>query len=169
MLKDRYSRKGPLRSFIEPHQSDRVEINRWIIPITEVINGKHVVVVDDSLVRGTSSKAIIKALRRAGARKISMVITYPPIRFPCYAGIDFPSQEELVTYFDDDKLYTEEEITEKVRQIIGADFLGYNDAKNLADAVSIPVDSMCFTCSSGNYAPLGIKPTFKTRAEIKGE
>ncbi len=169
LLKDRYSRKGPLRSFIEPHQSDRVEINRWIIPITEVIDGKHVVVVDDSLVRGTSSKAIIKALRRAGAKKISMVITYPPIRFPCYAGIDFPSQEELVTFFDDGKERTEEEITEKVRQLIGADFLGYNDAKNLADAVGMPVDSMCFTCSTGNYAPLGIKPVFRSRAEVKGE
>ncbi|MGI0081732.1 MAG: amidophosphoribosyltransferase [Nitrosopumilaceae archaeon] len=169
LLKDRYSRKGPLRSFIEPHQSDRVEINRWIIPITEVINGKHVVVVDDSLVRGTSSKAIIKALRRAGARKISMVITYPPIKFPCYAGIDFPSQDELVTFFDDGKEYTEEEITEKVRQIIGADFLGYNDAKNLAVAIGMEADSMCFTCSTGNYTPLGIKPAFKSRAEIKGE
>jgi len=63
LLKDRYSKKGPLRSFIEPHQSDRVEINRWIIPIREIIDGKHVVVVDDSLVRGTSSRAIIKALR----------------------------------------------------------------------------------------------------------
>ena len=169
LLKDRYSRKGPLRSFIEPHQSDRVEINRWIIPITEVIDGKHVVVVDDSLVRGTSSKAIIKALRRAGAKKISMVITYPPIRFPCYAGIDFPSQEELVTFFDDGKERTEEEMTEKVRQLIGADFLGYNDAKNLADAVGMSVDSMCFTCSTGNYAPLGIKPVFRSRAEVKGE
>ena len=169
LLKDRYSRKGPLRSFIEPHQSDRVEINRWIIPITEVIDGKHVVVVDDSLVRGTSSKAIIKALRRAGAKKISMVITYPPIRFPCYAGIDFPSQEELVTFFDGGKDLTEEEITEKVRQLIGADFLGYNDAKNLADAVGILVDAMCFTCSTGNYAPLGIKPVFRSRAEVKGE
>ena len=67
LLKDRYSKKGPLRSFIEPHQSDRVEINRWIIPISEIIRDKHVVVIDDSLVRGTSSKAIIKALRRAGA------------------------------------------------------------------------------------------------------
>ncbi|MEX0764734.1 MAG: amidophosphoribosyltransferase [Nitrosopumilaceae archaeon] len=169
LLKDRYSRKGPLRSFIEPHQSDRVEINRWIIPITEVIDGKHVVVVDDSLVRGTSSKAIIKALRRAGAKKISMVITYPPIRFPCYAGIDFPSQEELVTFFDDGKERTEEEMTEKVRQLIGADFLGYNDAKNLADAIGMTVDSMCFTCSTGNYAPLGIKPVFRSRAEVKGE
>jgi amidophosphoribosyltransferase len=169
LLKDRYSRKGPLRSFIEPHQSDRVEINRWIIPITPVIDGKHVVVVDDSLVRGTSSKAIIKALRRAGAKKISMVITFPPIRFPCYAGIDFPSKEELVTFFDDNKEYSEETMTEKVRQTIGADFLGYNDAKNLADAVGIEVDSMCFTCSTGDYSPLGIKPTFKSRAEIKGE
>jgi amidophosphoribosyltransferase len=169
LLKDRYSRKGPLRSFIEPHQSDRVEINRWIIPITSVIAGKHVVVVDDSLVRGTSSKAIIRALRRAGARKISMVITYPPIRFPCYAGIDFPSQDELVTFIGDGKEYDEKELTEKVRQIIGADFLGYNDQKNLAEAVGIDVDSMCFTCSTGNYATLGIKPIFKTRAEIKGE
>jgi len=169
LLKDRYSRKGPLRSFIEPHQSDRVEINRWIIPITPVIDGKHVVVVDDSLVRGTSSKAIIKALRRAGAKKISMVITFPPIRFPCYAGIDFPSKEELVTFFDDNKEYSEETMIEKVRQTIGADFLGYNDVKNLADAVGIDVNSMCFTCSTGDYSSLGIKPVFKSRAEIKGE
>ncbi len=169
LLKDRYSRKGPLRSFIEPHQSYRVEINRWIIPITQVISGKHVVVVDDSLVRGTSSKAIIKALRRAGARKISMVITFPPIKFPCYAGIDFPSQDELVTYLGDGKDYTEEEITEKVRQLIGADFLVYNDSKNLADAVGMDSNSLCFTCYSGDYSTLGIKPTFKSRAEIKGE
>ena len=169
LLKDRYSRKGPLRSFIEPHQSDRVEINRWIIPITQVIDGKHVVVVDDSLVRGTSSKAIIKALRRAGAKKISMVITFPPIRFPCYAGIDFPSQDELVTFFDGSKEYSEVEVTEKVRQIIGADFLGYNDAKNLADAIGIDANLMCFTCSTGDYSSLGIKPVFKSRTEIKGE
>ena len=169
LLKDRYSRKGPLRSFIEPHQSDRVEINRWIIPITQVISGKHVVVVDDSLVRGTSSKAIIKALRRAGARKISMVITFPQIKYPCYAGIDFPSQDELVTFVEDGKNYTEEEITEKVRQLIGADFLGYNDSQNLANAVGMDYNSMCFTCYSGDYSTLGIKPTFKSRVEIKGE
>ena len=168
LLKDRYSKKGPLRSFIEPHQSDRIEINRWIFPITEIIEDKHVVVIDDSLVRGTSSKAIIKALRRAGAKKISMVITYPPIRFPCYAGIDFPSQEELATYING-KEASIEEITEKVRSDIGADFLGYNDAENLANAVGIPHDSMCFTCSTGNYDSLGIQPSFKTRIEMKGE
>jgi amidophosphoribosyltransferase len=168
LLKDRYSKKGPLRSFIEPHQSDRVEINRWIIPISEIIKDKHVVVIDDSLVRGTSSKAIIKALRRAGAKKISMLITYPQINYPSYAGIDFPSQEELAT-FTDGKTMTSDEITEMVRQSIGVDFLGYNDAENLADAVGMPKDSMCFTCSSGNYDSLGIKPDFTKREQVKAK
>ncbi len=167
LLKDRYSKKGPLRSFIEPHQTDRVEINRWIIPITEIIQGKHVIVIDDSLVRGTSSRTIIKALRRAGARKISMLITYPPIKYPCYAGIDFPSQEELATGANHDG--TEKDMIERVKNEIGADFLGYNDARNLASAVGIPLDSLCFTCTTGDYSTLGIKPTFKTRLEMKGE
>ena len=168
LLKDRYSKKGPLRSFIEPHQSDRVEINRWIIPISEIIRDRHVVVIDDSLVRGTSSKAIIKALRRAGAKKISMLITYPQINYPCYAGIDFPSQEELATYTDGKEM-TIEEITEMVRKSIGVDFLGYNDAENLANAVGMPKDSMCFTCSSGNYDSHGIKPDFTKREQVKAK
>ena len=125
LLKDRYSKKGPLRSFIEPHQADRIEINRWIIPIEEIVREKHVVVVDDSLVRGTSSRAIVNALRRAGARKISLLITYPPIKFPCYAGIDFPSQEELAT-FSDNKDYSDEQIIEKVRHDIGGQNMPLN-------------------------------------------
>ena len=168
LLKDRYSKKGPLRSFIEPHQADRIEINRWIIPIEEIVREKHVVVVDDSLVRGTSSRAIVNALRKAGARKISLLITYPPIKFPCYAGIDFPSQEELAT-FSDNKDYSDEQIIEKVRHDIGADFLGYNDPENLSRAVGISTNSMCFTCTTGDYSSLGIKPVFKTRKEMKGE
>ncbi len=168
LLKDRYSKKGPLRSFIEPHQADRIEINRWIIPIEEIVKEKHVVVVDDSLVRGTSSRAIVNALRKAGASKISLLITYPPIRFPCYAGIDFPSQEELAT-FSDNKDYSDEQVIEKVRHDIGADFLGYNDPENLSRAVGISTSSMCFTCTTGDYSSLGIKPVFKTRKEMKGE
>jgi len=168
LLKDRYSKKGPLRSFIEPHQADRIEINRWIIPIEEIVRDKHVVVVDDSLVRGTSSRAIVNALRKAGARKISLLITYPPIKFPCYAGIDFPSQEELAT-FSDNKDYSDEQIIEKVRHDIGADFLGYNDPENLSRAIGISTNSMCFTCTTGDYSSLGIKPVFKTRKEMKGD
>ena len=123
------------------------------------------IVVDDSLVRGTSSRAIINALRKGGARKISLVITYPPIKFPCFAGIDFPSQEELATYTDG-KDYTDEQIIEKVRCYIGVDFLGYNDPENLARAIGIPVNSMCFTCATGDYSSLGIKPTFKGQVEM---
>ena len=164
LLKDRYSKKGPLRSFIEPHQSDRVEINRWIIPISEIIRGRHVVVIDDSLVRGTSSRAIVKALRRAGARRISMLITYPPITYPCYAGIDFPSREELAAYSEDGG-----DPVERVRRSVGADFLGYNDAQNLADAIGMPRDSLCFTCHTGDYGPLGIRPDFGKRGQVRAD
>jgi amidophosphoribosyltransferase len=136
------------------------------MPIQDIIEDKHVVVVDDSLVRGTSSRAMINALRKSGARKISLVITYPPIKFPCFAGIDFPSQEELATYTNN-KDYSDEQIIEKVRNDIGADFLGYNDPENLALAIGIPLDSMCFTCVTGNYSSLGIKPIFKTLAQLK--
>ena len=97
-----------------------------------------------------------------------MLITYPPIKFPCYAGIDFPSQDELATYIDDKK-YSEEEIIENVRRDIGADFLGYNDPENLANAIGIQKDSLCFTCTTGDYTSLGITPVFKTREEMKGE
>ena len=169
LLKDRYSKKGPLRSFIEPHQTERVEINRWIMPIREIIQGRHVVVIDDSLVRGTSSKSIVKALRRSGARKISMLITYPPVTHPCYAGIDFPSQEELATHSGGRHPSSKQELVEMVRRDIGADFLGYNDAENLAEAVGMPVDSMCFTCSTGNYDALGAVPRFRSRKEMKGD
>jgi len=95
-----------------------------------------------------------------------MMVTYPPIKFPCYAGIDFPSQEELAT-FDGGKDLTEKEMIEKVRNDIGADFLGYNDAENLANAVGIPKDSMCFTCATGDYAPLGITPNFNKMKQMK--
>jgi len=168
LLKDRYSRKGPFRSFIEPYHSDRVEITRWIIPIREVVENKNVVVVDDSIVRGTSSATIIKTLKQAGAKKISMVISYPPITFPCYAGIDFPSQEELLAHRVTNGNY-QENIGDLVAKSIGADFVGYNDTDNLAQAIGLPRDELCFTCSTGNYANLGIKPVFKTRAQMKGE
>ena len=166
LIKDRYSRKGPLRSFIEPNQNDRIEINRWIIPITEIVKDKHVIVIDDSLVRGTSSRVIIGTLRDAGARKISMLITYPPITYPCYAGIDFPSQVELATFSETDGLSIEQ-TTELVRKSIGADFLGYNDSQNLALAVGIDESSMCFTCHTGDYTSLGITPKFQSRKETQ--
>ena len=169
LLKDRYSKKGSMRSFIEPYQSDRVEINKGIIPIREVVADKHVIVVDDSIVRGTSSAEIIKTLRMVGASRVSLVVTYPPIRYPCYAGIDFPSQEELVAYQHGAAEDSNVTIGARVSQVIGADHVAYNDTSNLAKAIGMPEEELCFTCSTGNYASLGIRPTFKSRIQMKGE
>jgi amidophosphoribosyltransferase len=169
LLKDRYSKKGSMRSFIEPYQGSREEINKGIIPIKEVIDGKHVIVVDDSIVRGTSSAQILRTLRRVGAQKVSLVVTYPPIRYPCYAGIDFPSQDELVAYHYGDAENSNNRIGERVAHVIGANCVVYNDTSNLASAIGIDEEELCFTCSTGNYEPLGIRPVFKSRVQMKGE
>ena len=169
LLKDRYSKKGSMRSFIEPYQENRIAINRSIVPIRDVIEGKNVVIIDDSIVRGTSSASIIEAIRAAGAKKVSMLITYPPIRFPCYAGIDFPSQEELLAYRQAKEMQSEISIGSKISKVIGADYVGYNDTSNLAKAIGLPKEELCFTCSTGNYSSLGIKPIFKSRAQMKGD
>ena len=169
LLKNRYSKRGSMRSFIEPYQSNRVEINKGIIPISEVVEGKHVVIIDDSIVRGTSSAEIIRTLRMVGAKRVSLVVTYPPIRYPCYAGIDFPSQDELIAY----QHGTIEEVSKKVEsyvaEVIGADYVGYNDTTTLAKAIGMQEEELCFTCSTGNYTPLGIRPVFKSRTQMKGE
>ncbi len=169
LLKDRYSKKGSMRSFIEPYQNSRVEINKGIIPIREVIEGRHVVIVDDSIVRGTSSAEIVRTLRRVGARKISLVVTYPPIRYPCYAGIDFPSQEELIAYQQGATDQSSFTIGMRVAKVIEADNVAYNDTANLARAIGMPEEELCFTCSTGNYASLGVIPAFKSRIDMKGE
>ena len=169
LLKDIYKKKGLMRSFIEPYQEDRVEINKGIIPIRDVIEGKNVVIVDDSIVRGTSSASIIKTLRSARAKKITMLVTYPPIRYPCYAGIDFPSQNELLAYQQSNGDMSKTDLEAKVSRVIGADFVVYNHTSNLADAIGLPKEELCFTCTTGDYSSLGLKPIFKTREEMKGE
>ena len=169
LLKDIYKKKGLMRSFIEPYQEDRVEINKGIVPILDVIEGKNVVIVDDSIVRGTSSASIIKTLRSARAKKINMLVTYPPIRYPCYAGIDFPSQNELLAYQQSDGDISKTDLEAKVSRVIGADFVAYNNTSNLADAIGLPKEELCFTCTTGDYSSLGLKPIFKTRKEMKGE
>ena len=169
LLKDRYSRRGSMRSFIEPNQESRVEINKGIIPIREVIDGKNIVVVDDSIVRGNSSKSIIRTLRAAGAKRINMIITYPPISYPCYAGIDFPSQEELLAFRHANNDLSGTQAGVNISKIIGADYVAYNSTTNLAKAIGISKEEMCFTCSTGDYSALGIKPIFKSRKHMKGE
>ena len=169
LLKDRYSKKGSMRSFIEPYHASRVAISSSITPIRNIIEGRNVVIIDDSIVRGTSSASIIETIRRAGAKKVSILVTYPPIRFPCYAGIDFPSQDELLAYREAMNEKSEINIASKISQRIGADYVGYNDTSNLAKAIGLLETELCFTCSTGDYSPLGIKPVFKSREEMKGD
>ena len=169
LLKDRYSSKGSMRSFIEPYAADRKEINRSILPIKELVYNKHVIVVDDSIVRGTSSEFIIKSIRNAGARKITMVVTFPPIRYPCYAGIDFPSQEELLAFQFAKNESFNEKIGQNISLKIGADKVIYNDAENLALGIGLKENELCFSCSTGNYSTLGIQPNFKTKFQIKDQ
>jgi amidophosphoribosyltransferase len=167
LLKDRYSKKGSMRSFIEPYVEDRKEINQSILPIKEIVFNKHVIVIDDSIVRGTSSESIIKSIRNAGARKITMVITYPPIRYPCYAGIDFPSQEELLAFQFAKNEKSSKKVGENIAKIIGADEVIFNDTENLAIGIGLKENELCFSCSTGDYTSLGIKPNFNTKYQIK--
>jgi amidophosphoribosyltransferase len=169
LLKDRYSKKGSMRSFIEPYQNNRVEINKGIIPIPEIVRDKHVVMIDDSIVRGTSSAEIIRTLKEVGASRVSLVVTYPPIRYPCYAGIDFPSQDELIAYKHDIVNESSNNIASYVAHSIGADYVGYNDTATLSKSIGMQEEELCFTCSTGNYTPLGIRPVFKSRSQMKGE
>jgi amidophosphoribosyltransferase len=165
LMKDRYRRKGSIRSFIEPKQGGREEVVKRIIPIKETIKGKDVIVVDDSVVRGTSSEIIVDALREAGARSIKMAITFPPIMHPCYMGVDFPSREELLAYRVARDETDTERIGAKVAASLGIEELHYNDIDGLAEAIGLPKESLCFACINGDYSKLtAVKPKKEMKA-----
>jgi amidophosphoribosyltransferase len=164
LMKDRYRRKGSMRSFIEPKQGNREEVVKRIIPIKETIHGKDVIVVDDSVVRGTSSEIIVDALREAGAKSIKMAITFPPIMHPCYMGVDFPSREELLAHRVAAGEKDIEAIGRKVAASLGVEELHYNDIDGLSEAIGLPKDSLCFACINGDYSKLG---PVKAKKEMK--
>lgn len=130
------------RTFImpTPHQrADSVDLKLAVVP--GVVRDKRVVVVDDSLVRGTTARRRISALREAGAKEVHLRISCPPTRHPCFFGIDFPSRGELVAADRD---------VEQVRKFIGADSLGYLSLSGLLSAVEHPTD-FCTGCFTGRY------------------
>ena len=164
LLKDRYKRKGGWRSFIEPEKRERIVLN--IVSIADVIDGKRIVLIDDSIVRGTSSRIIIREkLKRA--KEVSLLLTFPPIMYPCYMGIDFPSQEELLAYRICKTTMNLEEINRKIAKHIDASFVGYNDVDGLSKGIGLPKDQLCLSCATGDYSCLKRKPKFKTREEMK--
>ncbi len=167
LMKDRYRRKGSLRSFIEPTNESREEIVGKIVVVRPVIEGRSVVVVDDSIVRGTSSRSIIRALKEAGARKIYMVVTFPPIRHPCYMGIDFPTRDELIAARTGNDHQSIQEINARVAKEIGVDGFGYNDIQGLSEGTRLAETEMCYACVTGVYLGLKKDPVLRSREEMK--
>jgi len=131
------------RTFIKPSQADRDFGARMKYnPVREVVEGRRVVVVDDSLVRGTTSRSLVKFIRQAGAKEVHFRIASPPVRFPCFYGIDMPSREELIG-----ARLTVAEISED----LGADSLGYLSLEGMVGAVE-DAGPFCEACFSGHYA-----------------
>ena len=129
------------RTFIKPKQSERessVRIKLNVIP--EVVCGKRIVMVDDSIVRGTTCANIIRMLKKAGATEVHVRISSPPFLYPCYFGTDVPSNEQLIAH---------SHTTEQIREMIGADSLGYMEIDKLRDMVGDL--SYCDACFTGNY------------------
>ncbi len=134
------------RTFIQPLQSDRdFKVRIKYNPVREVIAGKRVVIVDDSLVRGTTSRGLVSMIRQNGAKEIHFRLSSPPIRFPCFYGIDMPTKEELLA---------SNRSVEEIRDYLGVDSLGYLSLEGMIGAVE-ECGPYCHACFTGNYpAPL---------------
>jgi amidophosphoribosyltransferase len=130
------------RTFIQPAQEIRdLKVRVKFNPIKHIIKGQRLVIVDDSIVRGTTTKARVKSLREVGAKAIHLRVSCPPTRFSCFYGIDFPTRKELIA----NALSLEE-----IRRFIGVDSLGYLSLDGTLAAVGRPED-YCTACWSGRY------------------
>jgi amidophosphoribosyltransferase len=139
LIKNRYIG----RTFIQPDQASRdFGVRLKLNPNVEVIAARRVVLVDDSIVRGTTSGRIVRLLRSAGAREVHVRISSPPIRHACYYGIDTSSRGELIASRID---------VEQIRQYINADSLGYLSQEGLTEAVALSRDALCMACLDGRY------------------
>ena len=153
LIKNRYAP----RTFIQPDQRLREQSVRLkLTPLREVIAGKRLVVVDDSIVRGTTTRQIVRLLFDAGAREVHMRITAPPIRFPCHYGIDMATQRELVAAHH---------TVEDVRRQIGATSLGYLSIEGLLHAAGQPRHRFCLACFNDEY-PIPIPKDVELTKEI---
>ena len=143
LIKNRYV----ARTFIQPSQALREQgVKMKLSAVRGVVEGKSVVVVDDSIVRGTTSKRIVELLREAGASKVHFKVPSPPLMFPCFYGIDIQTTRELIAY---------EKSIEEIRDFIGADSLGFISQPGLIDAINLPVEGkyrgLCMAYFNGDY------------------
>jgi amidophosphoribosyltransferase len=139
------------RTFIQPSQSMRdfgvkVKLN----PVKELLKDRRVLIIEDSIIRGTTARTRIKALRAIGAREVHMLVSCPPHRFPCVYGIDFSSRGELIAA---------QKSVEEIREFTGLDSLGYLHVDNLVKATHIPREALCLACFDGKY-PVPVQEEF---------
>jgi len=145
------------RTFIEPEQAIRdFGVKLKLNPVRTILEGKRVILVDDSLVRGTTSRKIVRMVRDAGAREVHVRISSPPTAWPCYYGIDTPTRAELIAA---------SHTVDEIKDFLGADSLGYLSLEGLVESVRNvegsggrerpPHDSYCHACFSGQY-PIAI-------------
>jgi amidophosphoribosyltransferase len=139
LVKNRYAG----RTFIQPSPMMRqrgvaVKLN----PLRDVVRGRRLVVVDDSIVRGTTTRSIVGLLRRAGAAEIHLRISAPPIYHPCFYGIDTQIETELIASRHD---------VAGIRDFVGADSLGFVSIRGILAALDLPYDDFCFACFDGHY------------------
>ncbi|HLL53117.1 MAG TPA: phosphoribosyltransferase family protein, partial [Myxococcaceae bacterium] len=153
------------RTFIEPQQSIRhFGVKLKLSAVREVLKGKRVVVVDDSIVRGTTSRKIVKMVKAAGATEVHLRISSPPTRWPCYYGIDTPSRQELIA---------SSHSVEEIARYVTADSLGYLSLSGLGAAVGDEASkTFCNACFSGDYltqladVPVTEKPADDPKPQI---
>jgi amidophosphoribosyltransferase len=131
------------RTFISPSQALRdLEVKLKLTVVKEAVRGKRVVVIDDSVVRGTTTKGKIRSLRQAGAKEIHLRVACPPVRFPCFYGVDFPTREELLV---------NQVPLDEISRSLEADSVKYLSLEGLLSSVSLPADHYCTACWSGQY------------------
>ncbi|MCD4831910.1 MAG: amidophosphoribosyltransferase [Anaerohalosphaeraceae bacterium] len=131
------------RTFISPSQESRnLAVKLKLSVVREAVNDKRVVIVDDSVVRGTTTKSKIRAVREAGAKEVHLRVSCPPIRYPCFYGVDFPTKEELIAHEKD---------MEQIRKFLKVDSIGYLSLDGMLSCAKKPADHYCTACWSGNY------------------
>ncbi|MDX2146232.1 MAG: amidophosphoribosyltransferase [Planctomycetota bacterium] len=131
------------RTFIKPTQGERLEAVRLKLNVvSELVRGKRLVIVDDSIVRGTTTKAKMDQIRQAGAKEIHLRISCPPIRHPCYFGVDFATRDQLIAH---------NRSVEEIRAYLGVDSLHYLTLEGLLGCMNRPGENYCTACYSGEY------------------
>jgi amidophosphoribosyltransferase len=131
------------RTFIQPSQLLRQRgVTIKLNPLREVVRDRRLIVVDDSIVRGTTTKRIVELLRTAGAREVHVRISAPPIHHPCFYGIDTQVETELIAATHS---------VDEIRDFIGADSLGYLSIRGVLAALDLPYERFCFACFDGRY------------------